>query len=88
VLSKELVPRDAFPSPRGLGPDRGTLVAAAAPLAHSREVVLAVTGRATPMRPFSPADARLLEKVAHQTGPNLHTAHLIEQLRVDALQDP
>jgi hypothetical protein len=87
VLSKELVPRDAFPSPRGLRPDRGTLVAAA-PLANGQEVVLAVTGRATPMRPFSPADARLLDMVAHQIGPNLHTAHLIEQLRVDALQDP
>ncbi len=62
-------------------------VVAVAPLTLGREVVLSVTGRARAMRPFGSADARLLDMVAHQTGANLDTAHLIEQLRRDALHD-
>ena len=75
-----------LPIARGVLKDRSAVVAAA-PLTLGHEVVLSVTGRAGPMRPFGQVDARLLDMVAHQAGANLHTAHLIEQLRHDALSD-
>jgi len=78
---------DAVPRMRGVLDDQNTVVAAA-PLTPGHEVVLSVTGRAGQMRPFGPKDARLLDMVAHQTGANLHNAHLMEQLRHDALHDP
>ncbi len=81
------VPDRSVPLGRGVMKDPG-LVVSAAPLTVGREVVLSVSGRSDAMRPFGPADARLLDMVAHQTGANLDTAHLIEQLRRDALHDP
>src|SRR5680860_748106 len=81
------VGRDSLPDTRGVLADKSTVVASA-PLGLGHEVVLSVKGRAGPMRPFGQVDARLLDMVAHQTGANLHTAELIEQLRHDALHDP
>ena len=81
------VGHDSLPDTRGVLADKSTVVAAA-PLGLGHEVVLSVKGRAGPMRPFGHADAQLLDMVAHQTGANLHTARLIEQLRHDALHDP
>jgi len=77
----------SLPTARGVLPDQSAVVAAA-PMTLGNEVVLSVTGRASPMRPFGSVDARLLDMVAHQTGANLHTAHLIDRLRSDALHDP
>lgn len=80
------VGRESLPLARGVLEDRSTVVADA-PLTAGREVVLSVTGRSPATRPFGPEQARLLDMVAHQTGANLHSAYLIEQLRHDALHD-
>lgn len=81
------VERKTLPLARGVLHDHSAVVAAA-PLTLGHEVVLSVKGRASAMRPFGSVDARLLDMVAHQTGANLRTAHLIDQLRRDALHDP
>ena len=80
------VGRESLPHTRGVLEDRSTVVAAA-PLTLGHEVVMSATGRSVSMRPFGSKDARLLDMIAHQTGANLHTAHLFEQLRHDALHD-
>jgi diguanylate cyclase (GGDEF)-like protein len=86
-VSEQVERREVTASSRRQGGDVGAMVARA-PLAHSHELVLVASGRAESMRPFDPADAQLLDMVAYQAGPNVHTAQLIEQLRVDALRDP
>jgi diguanylate cyclase (GGDEF)-like protein len=75
-----------LPAERGIVHRRTTLVADA-PLRAGREVVLVVTGRLAPVRAYDGEDLRVLEMVAHQTAQALHTAHLIDQLRRDALHD-
>jgi diguanylate cyclase (GGDEF)-like protein len=67
---------------------RRTAVVAGAPLRGGREVVLAVAGRQAPARPYRRSDLRVLETAAHQIAQALHTAHLIDKLRRDALHDP
>jgi diguanylate cyclase (GGDEF)-like protein len=77
---------DEVPRGRGVTPGR-TAVVAAAPLTQGGEVVIAVRGRASGVRPFNRENARLLGLVAHQTAANLRTAHLIAVLSYDALHD-
>jgi diguanylate cyclase (GGDEF)-like protein len=86
-LTRMPVRRPDLPHGRGVLEDRGSVVSTAA-LGPGSEVVLSVTGRSGPMRPFGREDARLLDMVAHQTGPALHTAQLIDQLRHDTMHDP
>lgn len=86
TLDQDVVPAGDVPTHRGLLRATGTIVAAA-PLAPGQAVVLAASGRAEPMRAFTQADARLLAMVAHHAGPNLYTAQLIEQLRIDSVHD-
>lgn len=85
-LVRTPVERESLPDTRGVLQDRSAVVAAA-PLTLGHEVVMSATGRSTAMRPFGSKDARLLDMIAHQTGATLHTAHLFEQLRHDALHD-
>jgi diguanylate cyclase (GGDEF)-like protein len=65
-----------------------TALVSSAPLRAGREVVLVLSGRRAPVRPYRREDVRILEMVAHQTAQALHTADLIDKLRRDALHDP
>ena len=75
-----------LPEVRGIVEDRSAVVAAA-PLTAGHEVVMSVSGRSATLRPFGSKEARLLDMIALQTGASLHTAHLFEQMRHDALHD-
>jgi diguanylate cyclase (GGDEF)-like protein len=81
------IDQQQVPAERGIL-RRRTAVVAAAPLRVGREVVLSVADRRAPVRPYRREDLRVLEMAAHQVAQALHTAHLIDKLRHDALHDP